>query len=680
MANYDVLFQPLTIKNVTIRNRFLSTSHQPGYAVGGKSTERYVRYEEEKAKGGVGLVQFGGATTVSVENTYYYGLLNGSVDSVVPQLRQMAAAIHEHGAVCTVQLSHGGRRERWDIDNWLPVFAPSRRRELMHRAFPAELEDHDVQRACRNYAAAARRVREGDVDGVEISCIPPGMIGQFWSPLTNVRSDGYGGSLANRMRFGLEVLEAARREVGDDYLMGMRLSADEMKQGGLTNEDCVEIAAAYAESGLVDFVSVVGGQSSDYKSTHEMYPTMQIPTAPYLDMAAAVKARVNLPVFHATRITDAATAAHAVGNGLIDMVGMTRAFIADPHHVNKLREGREADIRPCVGATYCIDRITMGGEALCMHNVVTGREDVLAHEIAQSEGPARRVVVVGGGPGGLEAARVAALRGHSVVMFEAAAALGGQLALAAKATWRRELSGVVNWLAGQVEKLGVEVRLNQFADANQVLAEAPDVVVIAAGGLPVVGHFEGAELATTVWDLLAGQTEPGEEVLVFDEAGSHAGLSCAEFLAARGSKVEIVSPDRVHGLEVGLVNLAAHMSELYRGNVKFTVDRRLTAVRASGNKLIAVLENTYLDQVEERVVDQVVGDYGTAPNEDLYLALKPDSHNLGQLDLDALAAFAPQTLDVNPEGRFFLYRIGDAWAGRNVHAAMLDAMRICKDL
>jgi 2,4-dienoyl-CoA reductase-like NADH-dependent reductase (Old Yellow Enzyme family) len=292
----------------------------------------------------VGLVQFGGATTVSVENTYYYGLLNGSVDSVVPQLRQMAAAIHEHGAVCTVQLSHGGRRERWDIDNWLPVFAPSRRRELMHRAFPAELEDHDVQRACRNYAAAARRVREGDVDGVEISCIPPGMIGQFWSPLTNVRSDGYGGSLANRMRFGLEVLEAARREVGDDYLMGMRLSADEMKQGGLTNEDCVEIAAAYAESGLVDFVSVVGGQSSDYKSTHEMYPTMQIPTAPYLDMAAAVKARVNLPVFHATRITDAATAAHAVGNGLIDMVGMTRAFIADPHHVNKLREGREADI------------------------------------------------------------------------------------------------------------------------------------------------------------------------------------------------------------------------------------------------------------------------------------------------------------------------------------------------
>ncbi len=680
MATYDVLFQPLTIKNLTIRNRFLSTSHQPAYAVGGKTTERYVLYEAEKAKGGVGLVQFGGATTVSVENCYYYGQLNGSVDAVVPELRRMAAAVQKHGAACTVQLTHGGRRERWDESNWLPAFAPSCRRELMHRAFPAELEEHDLRRICRDFAAAARRVREAGVDGVEISCIPPGIIGQFWSPLTNLRSDGYGGSLENRMRFGLEVLAAARGAVGDDYVLGMRLSADEMKKGGLANEDCVEIAGAYAGSGLVDFVSVVGGHSSDYKSTHEMYPTMQIPSAPYLGLAAAVKARVDLPVFHATRITDAATAAHAVENGLIDMVGMTRAFIADPHHVNKLREGREADIRPCVGATYCIDRVSMGAEALCLHNVATGREQFLSHVIAKAAGTPRRVVVVGGGPGGLEAARVAASRGHSVVLFEAAAALGGQLNLASKATWRRDLSSIVDWLAGQVGALGVELRLNQLADANEVLAENPDVVVIATGGLPVVGHFEGSDLATTVWDLLAGQVEPGDVVLVFDEAGGHAGLSCAQFAAAKGSKVELVTPDRAHGLEVGAINLAAHMGELYRQGVTLAVDRRLTAVRAAGNKLVAVLENTYLDRVEERVVDRVVGDYGSTPNEDLYLALKPESRNLGELDLEALAAYVLQSIDVNREGRFFLYRIGDAWASRNVHAAMLDAMRICKDL
>ena len=680
MAAYDALFQPLTIKNLTIRNRFLSTSHQPGYAVGGKTTERYVLYEAEKAKGGVGLVQFGGATTVSVENTYYYGQLNGSVDAVVPELARMAAAVKQHGAACTVQLTHGGRRERWDESNWLPVFAPSCRRELMHRAFPAALEEHDIHRIARDFAAAARRVREAGVDGVEISCIPPGIIGQFWSPLTNHRADDYGGSLENRMRLGLEVLAAARKEVGNDYVMGMRLSADEMKKGGLANADCVEIAGAYADSGLVDYVSVVGGHSSDYKSTHEMYPTMQMPSAVYLDLAAAVKARVDVPVFHATRITDAATAAHAVANGLIDMVGMTRAFIADPHHVNKLREGREADIRPCVGATYCIDRVGTSEGALCMHSVATGREEFLSHHISKAPGAPRRVAVVGGGPAGLEAARVAASRGHSVVLFEAAAALGGQLNLASKGTWRRDLSGIVDWLVGQVERLGVECRLNKLAAAEDVVAESADVVVIATGGLPVVGHFEGAELATTIWDLLAGQVEPGDEVLIIDEAGGHGGLCCAQFAAARGSTVEIVSPDRAHGLEVGAVTLAAHMSELYGMGVRLTVDARLVALRAAGNKLVAVLENTYQEIIEERVVDQVVGDYGTTPNEDLYLALKPQSRNLGEMDLDALADYGPQAIDSNPAADFFLYRIGDAWASRNVHAAMFDAMRVCKDL
>jgi 2,4-dienoyl-CoA reductase-like NADH-dependent reductase (Old Yellow Enzyme family) len=680
MAAYDALFRPLTIKNVTIRNRFLSTSHQPSYASGGRTTDKYVLYEAEKAKGGVGLVQFGGATTVSVESAYYYGQLNGSTDAIIPDLQRMAVAVQEHGASCTVQLTHGGRRERWDESNWLPVYAPSVRRELVHRAFPAAMEDHDLARMVRDFAAAAGRVREAGVDGVEISCIPPSIIGQFWSPLTNLRDDDYGGSLENRMRLGLEVLANARQTVGDDYMMGMRLSANEMTKGGLTIEDCVEIAGTYAASGLVDFVSVVGGRSADFKSTHEMYPTMQYPSAPYLDLATAVKDRVDMPVFHATRITDAATAAHAVENGRIDMIGMTRAFIADPHHVNKLREGREADIRPCVGATYCIDRVATSDGAICMHNVVTGREQHLSHDIAKSPGEPRRVAVVGGGPGGLEAARVAASRGHSVVLFEAGTALGGQLNLASMGTWRRDLSGIVDWLVGQVEKLGVEIRLNALADANDVLAERPDVVVVATGGVPVVGHFEGAELATTVWDVLAGQVEPGDEILVIDETGGHGSLSCAQFAASQGSTVELVTPDFAHGNEVGKVNLAAHMGELYGHGVTLTVDRQLTAVRAEGNKLVAVLENTYREIIEERVVDQVIGDYGTVPNDDLYLALKQQSRNLGEMDLYALADYEAQAIDNNPEGKFFLYRIGDAWASRNVHAAMFDAMRVCKDL
>jgi 2,4-dienoyl-CoA reductase-like NADH-dependent reductase (Old Yellow Enzyme family) len=260
---YDPLFEPLTIKQVTIPNRFVSTSHQPGYPVAGEITERYIRYEAEKAKGGVGLVQFGGATTVSIENYFYYGQVDGTTDAVIAQFQKMADAIHHHGAVCTVQITHGGRRERYDQANWLPAFAPSSRRELMHRSIPAELETHDIERICNDYAATARRVREGGVDGVELNCIAPGLVAQFWSPLTNQRDDEYGGSLRHRMRFGLQVLGAIRAAVGADYVVGIRLSADEMKQDGLAIEQTTQIAQAYAQSGLIDYISVVGGHSSD---------------------------------------------------------------------------------------------------------------------------------------------------------------------------------------------------------------------------------------------------------------------------------------------------------------------------------------------------------------------------------------------------------------------------------
>ncbi|MBT6204658.1 MAG: FAD-dependent oxidoreductase [Rhodospirillaceae bacterium] len=678
MAAFDALFAPLTIKRMVIPNRFASTSHAPGYASGGRVTERYVRYEAEKARGGVGLVQFGGATTVSIENTYYYGQLNGTGDAIIADLARIARAIHEHGSVCTVQLSHGGRRERHDMAHWIPAFAPSVRRELKHRAFPAEIEHHDIDRVARDYATAACRIRDSGVDGVEISCIPPGLIGQFWSPLTNQRTDDYGGSLHNRLRFGFEVLEQTRNLVGEDYVVGMRLSADEFTDGGLDNQALVEIAGRYAECGLVDYVSVVGGHSSDHRTNHDMYPSMHKPRAPYLSMAAAIKEKVDLPVLHATRIADAATAAHAVEQGYIDLVGMTRAFIADPHHVRKLREGRETDIRPCVGATYCNDRVNVGLEALCLHNVATGREEHLDHDVAASTGPVQRVVVVGGGPAGLEAARVAASRGHAVVLLEAGDRLGGQLNLATRCAWRKDLGSIVDWLVEQVEKLGVDVRLNRLAEAADVLALNPEVVVIATGGMPVVGHFRGADLAVTTWDILAGQVEPGDDILIFDEAGSNAGLTTAEVMAKRGSDVELVSPDTAHGAEVGNGHRTPHMTELYRAGVKLTVDSRLVEVRRSGNKFVAVLTNTYLDQTEERIVDQVVGDYGTLPNDDLFEVLKTDSKNRGELDLEELAAFRAQTRVRNPEGSYVLYKAGDVWAGRNVHAAMFDAARICQ--
>ena len=311
-----------------------------------------------------------------------------------------------------------------DIANWLPQYSSSCTRELIHGAFPVEMEAHNIRRVRNNYAAAAGRVRDGDVDGVEISCQAGTLIEQFWSPAMNRRTDEYGGALDNRMRLGLEVLESVRATVGEDFVVGIRMPADQMMEGGLNQDDCIAIATAYASSGLIDFISVVGGQASTYKDEARIWPTMWVPSAAYLKLAGAIKAEVSLPIFHATRITDAATAVHAVKEGLVDMVGMTRAFIADPHHINKLMNAREAEIHPCVGAGYCVDRVISGLDAVCAHNVATGREQFIPQEITPSDGARRKVVVVGAGPGGLEAARVCAKRGHEVILFEAASTLG----------------------------------------------------------------------------------------------------------------------------------------------------------------------------------------------------------------------------------------------------------------
>jgi 2,4-dienoyl-CoA reductase-like NADH-dependent reductase (Old Yellow Enzyme family)/thioredoxin reductase len=677
MSQFDPLFQPLTIKGLVLKNRFLSTSHAPGYTQQGNITERYIHYEAEKAKGGVGLLQFGGATSVAIEGSYHYGQINGSVDDVIPQYRRIAEAIHAHGAACTVQLRHGGRQEHWDHDRWLPAFSPSPTRELNFGVFAAEMEDHDIVRAQRDFVAAVGRARDGDIDGVEIACQSGALIEQFWSPAMNYRTDRYGGSLANRMRFGLEVLEAIRKAIGEDYIVGIRMPGDEMLQGGLNQDDCIAIAEAYAGSGLIDFISVVGAQPTDTLSIARIWPTMWVPTAAYLPLAAAIKAVSAVPIFHATRITDAATAVYAVREGLVDMVGMTRAFIADPHHVKKLENGDQRHIRPCIGAGYCVDRVISGADALCVHNVATSREQQLPHVITPVSSGKRSVVVIGGGPGGLEAARVCASRGHQVILYEAAAEPGGQIVLAAKATWRSGLIGIATWLADQLDNLGVDVRCNRLADQDTVLESEPDIVIIATGGTPTVGHFEGKGLANTVWDMLAGHVECAGDILIVDESGGHAALSCAEFAADQGAQVQIVSPDRMLGTKLAQTNLGAHLSELYKLKVRIRPDTRLEKLEREDDGLTATLANVFTESKEHHRFDQVIGEHGTSPNSDLYFTLKPFSTNLGEVDLESLARAQPQTLATNPDGRFSLYRIGDAWASRNIHAAMLDAMRLC---
>jgi 2,4-dienoyl-CoA reductase-like NADH-dependent reductase (Old Yellow Enzyme family) len=676
---YSALFEPFRLKHLTLRNRVMSTAHAPAYAENGRPTERYRRYHEEKAKGGLALTMFGGASTVAADSPPSFGQLDLTRDEIVGDLMEFAERIHAHGTALMCQLSHAGRRSRWADGAWLPTIAPSARREPVHRSFPKVMEDHDFRRVTEAYGAAAVRCEAGGLDGIEL-LVAGHLIGQFLSPLANVRTDDYGGAIENRARFCLDVLAGIRRRVGKNFLVGIRFTADEMVEGGLREEEAMAFARIVAESGLADFLNVNGGNNWTNAGLGYAIPNMAFPMAPHLRLAGVIRRETRLPVFHAGRIADLSTADQAVRQGMVDMVGMTRAHIADPHLLRKLAAGEEERIRPCVGANYCIDRIYVGGDALCLHNAATGRETLLDHEIAPAGGPRRKIVVVGAGPAGLEAARVAARRGHEVVLFEAGPSPGGQLVIAAKAGWRRDLGAIVAWLAAEAERCGAEIRCNSYAEADDVLAEAPDVVIVATGGLPNTLDVPGAELAVNAWDLLTGAVSTGTNVLVYDDNGQHQGPSLAEFLLSCGAAVELVSPDRHVASDLGSTNAAVHLRNLYRAGATLTADRRLAGIARTGNRLSATLRNEYSDTIETRSVDQVVIEHGTVPLDELYWQLRPDSSNLGELDHDAFVAVRPQRLVRNAAGRYQLFRIGDAVASRNVHAAVYDALRLCSPL
>jgi 2,4-dienoyl-CoA reductase-like NADH-dependent reductase (Old Yellow Enzyme family) len=681
MATNDPLLQTFDLKHLRLTNRILSTSHEPAYSEDGKPKLRYQLYQEEKAKGGVALSMFGGSTLVAPDSPPAFGNLYAGDDEIIPWFQQLAERVQRHGTALMCQITHLGRRTSSYTGHWLPTIAPSCVREPAHRAFPKAMEDTDIRRVVRAYGEAALRCKQGGLDGVEIEAYGH-LIDGFWSPLTNRRDDAYGGSLENRMRFGLEVAESIRRAVGPDYIVGIRMVMDETLPEGLHLDEGLAIAERMVEVAGLDFVNVIKGHIESDEGLSHVIPNMGTPAAPFLDFVGEVRSLLKVPVFHAARINDVATARHAIREGKLDMVGMTRALMTDPYIVAKVEQGEEERIRPCVGAGYCIDRIYEGGEALCIHNPATGRETHLPHVIDEVVGASRKVVVVGAGPAGLESARVCAARGHSVTLLEAADRPGGQVAIAAQVPRRRELIGIVDWLYAEVQRLGVDVRFNVYAEAAEVLAESPQVVIIATGGLPNTEiATEGAgDLAVSTWDVLGGDVRPAGSVLVFDDNGQHPGVSCAEFLAHSDVAVELVTPDRMVGFEIGGTNYPAYLKAFYERGVIMTLNHRLTAVTRENGRLVVTLFNEYTGATSERRVDHVVVEHGTLPVDGLYFELRPHSINDGEVDIDALIVGRAQSLMSNPEGHFQLFRVGDAVASRNIHAAIHDALRLCKDI
>lgn len=667
-SSSDPLLQPLTIKHLTLRNRVLSTSHASRLTQDEFPQEVYQRYHEEKARGGIALTMFGGSSNVSLDSPNTFQQINLSTDEVVPHLRQFSDRIHAHGAALMCQITHMGRRGDAYAEPWLPMIAPSAVREVLHRAIPQAMHQADFERVRRDFGRAARRCRDGGLDGLETHA-GGHLLGQFMDPTVNLRTDKYGGSALNRCRFILEVHEEIRKQVGDDYLVGFRFALED----GCSFEESLEMARILQSSGLFDFFNVVYGRMDTKMSLAEnSMPGMFMPSAPWLAKAAALRRAVELPVFHAAKIQDMATARYAIREGLLDMVGMTRAHIAEPHLLKYVQEGREEEARPCVGASYC-----RNFKATCIHNPATSRETFLTHDIPRAAAR-KKVLVVGAGPAGLEAARVCALRGHAVTVLEANASAGGQVLLAASGSWRKDLIGIVAWRVAELERLGVEVRYNQYAELDDLLAHQADVVIIATGGLPNMDHLPGAQACKSVFDALTDTPPRQGSVLVYDGTGRHNAYLAAERYVEAGLAVTLAIVDSTPGQETGgRGDEQAWMRKIAQWKIPVHHDIELKAVVEADGRRKAVFHHLLTSETVEMVADHIVVERGMVALDDLFESARMHAANEGYTDLEAFTKAQAQPQGHAAEGRFHLYRIGDAVASRDIHTAIYDAYRLC---
>ncbi|PCC48839.1 FAD-dependent oxidoreductase [Brevibacterium aurantiacum] len=683
--SHDPLLQPFTLGPVRLKNRIVSTAHEPAYTELGMPKDRYRLYHREKVRGGVGLTMTAGSAIVSKDSPAAFGNVDLSTDEVIPWLAAIADDCHAEGTAVMIQLTHLGPRNSNFTADWLPLISASRHREPTHRSFTKAMEEFDIERVVDDFAAATARVKAAGFDGLEF--LHTGhLVDYFFASRFNEREDEYNGDLAARMRFPLQIIDAMRG-ASDGLALGVRMSVLEQLEDGITEEASIEVLKEYAAHG-VDFLNLNVGSISSDKELAEAIPGMGTPSAPWLETCRRVRQAIDIPVLHAARIADAPTARFAIEDGCLDLVGMTRAQLADPYLVKKIEEKREDDIRPCVGANMCLDSIYTSGAATCIHNPASGREADLPQEVTRDvESGPKHVVIVGAGPAGLEAARVAAVRGHRVTVLEADEAVGGQVRIAARSQRRRDLIGIIDWRAQQCKKHGVDIRLDTFAEEDDILALSPDVVIIATGGVPDSSYpFREQGPSFDVWDVMNDCLRNKSRVLVFDDHGFYPALDAVEHLARNGQEVTYVSPERTIGVDVGSMNSPAYLQVFSEFGVKVHLGERLAAKPKINGKLVtARLRNDYSGIETELETDAVVVDFGTTPNDDVYFALKPHSSNHGEIDIDSWIHGQPQPahrIGSNPSttaeasAPFALYRIGDSVASRNVHAAVLEGLRV----
>ena len=678
----DPLLESFQLKHLHLKNRIITTSHEPAYNEDGFPKDRYIAYHLERAKGGIAMTMTAGSAVVSKDSPPSFDNIHAYKDEVVPWIKKLTDTIHDHDCKIMIQLTHLGRRTSWSKGDWLPSLSSGKHREPAHKAFPKVMESWDIERIIKEYGDAAERMKEGGMDGVELEG-QGHLIGQFLSPLTNELSTEYGGSLENRLRFTIDVLSDIRKKVGQDFIVGIRCVFDEVEEGGITKSEGLKIAKILSDSGLVDYLNVNKGRIHTDPILTKHIPIQGMKSAPHLEFAGEIKKEIQLPIFHASKISDVATARYAISNGLVDMIGMTRGHLADPHIVTKIKEKREEDIRPCVGATYCLDRIYQGEEALCIHNAATGRELKFPNIISPST-VKKKIVVVGAGPAGLEAARIAGERGHEVVVFEAAPDPGGQIRLCAKSERRKDMLGIIDWRMQQCAKKNVKFNFNVVAESQDVLDEKPHTIIIATGGMPNLELFEtkkDLENVYTSWDIISGDIKLSDNILIYDEAGDHTGMQSAEIAIKEGSTVEFMTPDRLISSEIMGMNLTPYLKNLQDKKITYSIAKRLLDVSIKGNKLNALIGSDYDENFKyNSSYDQVFLNYGIKPLDELYYSLVPFSKNKGEVDYNKFINGEEQDIIKSDNNKFNLFRIGDAVSSRNIHAAIYDALRLVINL
>lgn len=600
---FEHLFSPGTIGGVTIPNRVVQVPMGTGMIDSGRVGDRDIAFQEERAGGGVGLI-ITGASPVHPTSTFAGRILTEAWDQAgVDGLRRRVDAVHRHGTKIFGQILHLGREASGETQPGGTEFvalAPSAISSPRDVSPPHEMTVPEVRMIVEAFGASAENFKAAGYDGIEIQACHGYLAAQFLTRTSNRRTDRYrGDTLAGRMRFLIEVIEEVRSRCGAGYPVGVRLNAEDLEPGGLTFDDTLEIVDALQESAPCDYLSITTGARGAYVKDTTFAEGFA------RDYAAAIKPRVDVPVIVAGRFRMPGVAEQVLAAGQADFIGLGRALLADPAWVTKVREGRVAEIRPCIACLQDCRRST--GLIGCTVHARTGREFEWGARPARRAGPPRRVVVAGGGPAGLEAARVAAETGHHVVLFERTAKLGGQLRIAAAGPTRRELLDFVAYGERELARLGVEVRAGVAATTSAVLAESPDLVVCATGATPVAPEFrtDADAQVVTVWELLGGAVDPrpARAVVIDDGAGFWHGVSAAEHLAERGAAVELLTRARAVGLTIPHESAGGTLRRLRGHGVRF---RTLVNVTSVTGRTVALSDAVTGEPVDGSEADLVV--------------------------------------------------------------------------